>query len=340
MDALVIAAARTPLVAAVLDTWARSAPQSPDLVEVGDAGATGLAVVPGERIPVVLTGPADAAGGARAVGGPATVVRSAAGAWVAAAEIDPLPGAGSWDVGGLVLAAADHADTVFLLAGDAEVPDGGEGLLRSVAGSSDLAEPTPDTVRRARARLAGTTLVCLSDDDLPLLGLNGVSALRGGDAGQEREAALSAYAYDVARAVEADRPGLMAGAGERETFRVLTAAGAGAGGGLGFAVRALGGRVESAAAVLGDVVGLGSAIERHDVAVLVVERLDGSGLHTGVVPDTVSRAADVGVPVVVLAEDVRVGRRELSAAGVAAAYPLGADPASATARVVRTWTRR
>lgn len=340
MDALVLATADSDLLTTVVECWRHVSASPTEVLLLGDGTAAGLAVRAGERRPIVVPGGADGASM------PATLVVADGAAWVAADEMGHAPSSGA--IGHAVLAAAELAPTVYLLADGVAVPDGGADLLRAIATGPSLVMPAPGapnddviaTVRAARRRLATRRLVCLTDDDVPLLGLTGVSALRAGADGQARESALSALAHDAARAVEMDRPSLVAGGGERETLRALTAAGAGAGGGLGFAVRALGGVLEPAADVMARAANLDAHIVRTDVVVVVVDVLDGTALHAGVVPDVVRRAAEVGVPVIVVAREVRAGRRELLAAGVAGAYPAQDDAAAAVRRVARTWTRR
>lgn len=74
-----------------------------------------------------------------------------------------------------------------------------------------------------------------------------------------------------------------------------------------------------------------------DLVVVHVPVLDGTTLREGRVPAAVAAAAPHAVPVVVLAGRSEVSRREWSGAGVSGVHETGADAASATARVARTW---
>ncbi|MFS0706457.1 glycerate kinase, partial [Cellulomonas sp. 179-A 9B4 NHS] len=128
--------------------------------------------------------------------------------------------------------------------------------------------------------------------------------------------------------------------------------GAGAAGGTGFALALLGGRLLPGASLVADAVDLPARIAAHDVVVTGEGRTDWQSLHGKVVAEVAARALPLAVPTVVVAGEVLVGRRELSAAGVAAAYAVAdgaeqvaaalSDPAGTlaarTARVARTWS--
>ena len=95
-------------------------------------------------------------------------------------------------------------------------------------------------------------------------------------------------------------------------------------------------------------------IGEHDVVVTGEGRFDWQSLHGKVVAEVASRALAHAVPTVVVAGEVLVGRRELSAAGITAAYAVGETPEQVAAalagagaepggaggaRVARTWSR-
>ncbi|MDP9183625.1 MAG: glycerate kinase, partial [Actinomycetota bacterium] len=112
----------------------------------------------------------------------------------------------------------------------------------------------------------------------------------------------------------------------------------------------LGARRVSGFDVVADATGLSELVRDADLVITGEGRLDGPSLAGKVVGGVARVAAESGVPVVVLAGEVRVGRRELGAAGVAEAYALVdavgkeralADPAASlaelTAVVARGW---
>jgi len=259
------------------------------------------------------------------------------------------------------------AGMVAALAGTGNGPDGP--LTRGGAALGEVGPADAAQVLAARERLAEIELVGAVDSDLPLLGLHGTNgALADADRAlaalaQELERAHGHWAHEVSRALAQASAGaaprsLLAGptaqAGPvaqaaaaaaqavRETSRALTTLpGAGAGGGLGFGLAALGARLLPGTAVVADVVGLDARVAAADLAVVVVDALDASAVHDGALPEVARRAAALGLPVVVLAREVLAGRREQAAAGISGAYELGRDLSAARARVgrvARTWS--
>lgn len=80
---------------------------------------------------------------------------------------------------------------------------------------------------------------------------------------------------------------------------------------------------------------LGEAAGRADVVVAYVTRLDGDGLHRGVVVEAAAAAAPHAVPVVVVTGRSEVSRREWSTAGLSGVHEVTDGD---VARVARTWT--
>ena len=80
---------------------------------------------------------------------------------------------------------------------------------------------------------------------------------------------------------------------------------------------------------------LSAAAERADVVVAYVTRLDGDGLHRGVVVEAAAAAAPHAVPVVVVTERSEVSRREWSTAGLSGVHEVADGD---ILRVARTWT--
>ncbi|MEN0129650.1 MAG: glycerate kinase [Brevundimonas sp.] len=229
----------------------------------------------------------------------------------------------------------------------------GGGALTGVR-AADLAG-----LRALRSRFAGVELLAATDVDVPLLGLQGASAGFAPQKGatpeqaQELEQALATFAHAAIDALgDALRPDLLAGPGTAGR-RMLSAPGAGAAGGLGFGLSLLGARIVPGAALVADAVGLDAELAVSDVVVTGEGRFDWQSLHGKITTAVAERALAHAVPTVVVAGEVLVGRRELSAAGVTAAYAVaeGADEVAAALadaagslerraeRVARTWSR-
>jgi glycerate kinase len=98
--------------------------------------------------------------------------------------------------------------------------------------------------------------------------------------------------------------------------------GAGAAGGLGFALLAAGGNRVPGVQVVAQAVGLARAVEGADLVVTGEGSFDWQSLRGKVVSGVAAAAVAQGVPCVVLAGQVAVGRREMAALGVESAYSL------------------
>jgi glycerate kinase len=127
-------------------------------------------------------------------------------------------------------------------------------------------------------------------------------------------------------------------------------AGAGAGGGIGFGLMLLGANRVNGTELVADAAGLGARAHDADLAVTATAVFDWEVLRGRVVVAVARAAQAAGRPTVVLAERVDVGRRELSNAGVDAAYAVADAPgsdethtpaerlAALAQRVARTWS--
>ncbi len=286
----------------------------------------------------------------------------------------------SFGVGELVLAARSlGAVRVVVGLGGTGTNDGGAGALAALGmaspllrrGGGALVDVGPADVgdlAAARAAVAGLDLVVATDVDVPLLGLHGASAGFAAQKGatpqqaQDLERALGRFAavLDASGDRPAGRvlplavrgPGGDTSAGEAGGRRPAQLPGAGAAGGLGFGLATVGARLLPGAAVVADAVGLARQVAAADLVVTGEGTLDWQSLHGKVVSAVASAAADRGVPVVVVAGQVALGRREWSAAGISGAYAVAerpeavaaalADPAGTLAaraeRVARTWS--
>nr|WP_231747975.1 glycerate kinase [Auraticoccus cholistanensis] len=211
--------------------------------------------------------------------------------------------------------------------------DAGEGLLAELGG-----------LAAARARTSGVELVgVVAAEELaqPLLGLRGITARRGHagptapDPGRlvELDAALERFARGVAPEA-ADLPG------------------AGAAGGCGFAVLALGGRLVSGPQLLAEESGLPATLAAADLVVTATTSLDFASRGGAVVQAVAGWAGEALRPCVVLAGSVQIGAREMRLMGVESAHALGPVPLAGrparvdlaalgdlVARVARSWDR-
>lgn len=314
---------------------------------VESAHAAGLALVPADRRDPTRTttvGVGELVAGAVAAGATRVVVG--------------LGGSATNDAGAGMLLALGRA----LLPG--HVPPGAAALAHGGLALADV--PVHDLAWLAplRTALRHLDLVAAVDVDVPLLGLHGASAGFSEQKGaspqqaQDLERALGAFAHAAAAAAGADvRPDLLGASpgpprGRSAAARLAGLPGAGAAGGLGFALALLGARLLPGAALVADAVGLDARVAAHDLVVTGEGRTDWQSLHGKVVAEVAARALPRAVPTVVVSGEVTVGRRELAAAGVAAAYAVAegpeavaaalADPAATlaarAARVARTWS--
>jgi len=299
---------------------------------------------------------------------PAAGRAAAPGDGDASFEVDghpvPVPARSSAAVGHLVALAADAArdpdglpGRVVLATGGSVTHDAGLGLLGALAGAA-AGGSTDDVVRAARAALGGTDLVAAVASGVPLLGLHGASAAveeRGVPSvvAQHLEGRLGAVAHDVTAAVERTGTARRVGAGGAPSLvgrdllataaagrRLAALPGAGSGGGLGFAVAALGGRIVPALRVVADDTALDERLAAADLVVVLADELGAHELGDGTVRLVAAQAARHALPVVVVARAVVAGRREQAAAGVSSAYAWGdGDPRALVERVARTWAR-
>ncbi|CAN5613579.1 glycerate kinase [soil metagenome] len=317
--------------AAIAAGWRRTAPDDQlDLAPLSDGGTGFLGVlltaVGGRLQPVQVTGPLgeQVAAELLVVGDTAYVesARAAGRHLVPPGAQDPAR-ATSYGVGQLIAAAVDSgARRVVVGVGGTATNDGGAGALVALGARLD---PAPDGVPAlsrleradlapARRRLAGVELIAATDVDHVLVGEQGASAIFGPQKGASPElvaqldAALRRWA-EVAGRSAADAPG------------------AGAGGGLGYALMLLGGARVSGAAMVLDLLDVGARAAEADLVVTGEGSFDWQSLRGKVISEVARAAREAGRPCVVLAGRVEVGRREMAALGVEAAYALSPDRA-------------
>ena len=261
-------------------------------------------------------------------------------------------------VGRMIRAALDAgADRLLLGIGGSATSDGGAGMLaelgvRFLDGEGQAVGTTPRELEGLAsvdasgldARLAGLRIEVACDVDNPLLGERGASAVFGPQKGASPEdvdyldSVLARWARLSGHAGLAGRPG------------------AGAAGGLGFALMAfLGARLEPGVELVARAVGLAEAVGGADLVLTGEGSVDAQTL-AGKTPAGVARtAAARGVPTVILAGRVKPDADVLLSTGCVAilsvsqgqaqslaqmlrAAPVNTERAAATA--MRLWTRR
>jgi glycerate 2-kinase len=257
----------------------------------------------------------------------------------------------TYGVGELVAATVDAgARRVIIGLGGSGTNDGGAGLLAALgataepggaleAGATALAELTGVDLAPARERLAGVTLVAATDVENPLLGLRGATNVFGSQkgVGDERKPVVDGWLTRLADA--ADR-------------KAADAKGAGAAGGLGYALLLLGAERVSGIDLVAELTGLRHAAGKVDLVLTGEGSFDFQSRDGKVVAGVAKVANDAMRPCVVLAGKVLIGAREMRTMGIESAYALVdavgeeqafADPqgslATVAERVARSWVR-
>jgi glycerate 2-kinase len=233
----------------------------------------------------------------------------------------------SYGLGVLVTAAVETGvRQVVVGLGGSAVNDAGAGMLAALGAApvdaAGYALPYGGAALAWVAALGGTprlrdvSLVAATDVDNPLLGTHGASAVFGPQKGASRDDVLllDAALERFAQVLERDVPGCPAGLG--------AASGGGAAGGLGAALLALGGRIESGIGLVRRLTGLDAVLADADLVITGEGSFDHQSLRGKVVAGVAAAAVERGVPCVVVAGQVSAGRREAAAAGVSEAYAL------------------
>ena len=224
----------------------------------------------------------------------------------------------TYGVGELVAAALDvGAATVVVGLGGSGTNDGGAGLLAALGATADVpldaggaastGSPRSTCPRPGAGR--PVRLVAASDVDNPLTGLFGATKTFGPQKGipEDRLPVVDGWLEGYAAAL--DR-------------RLALEPGAGAAGGLGFALLVLGAAREPGIGLVADAVGLAERARAADLVVTGEGAFDFSS-RAGKVPYGVATVAEAALrPCVALAGKVLVGSREMRALGMESAYSL------------------
>ena len=243
-------------------------------------------------------------------------------------ERDPVA-TSTLGVGQLVRYCLDqHVETVVVGLGGSATNDGGMGALEALgavftdAQGNRVAASGGGMTRVAGVDLSGlhpgldqgSRIVLATDVDNPLLGSTGASRgfapQKGANPAAVRalEEGMTTFATVVERAV--GRPGLH------------QQSGAGAAGGLGFALMAVGAQRRPGFDVVADLVGLRHAIRRSDVVVTGEGRLDWQSLHGKVVHGVAATCRRESRPCVAVVGSVQNAEHVRSALRLAGVYSL------------------
>lgn len=309
---------------AIAAGWRREAPYDEiDRVPLSDGGPGFVdvlyAATGGERHEVRVRGP---------LGEPvrATVLRVGATAYLECAQACGLALTGgrgatattTYGVGQLLRAALDlGVRRIVVGLGGSATTDGGAGLLAALGAGASV------PLDRGGGSLHGITwlrvphapaveIIAATDVDNPLTGRRGAAAVFGAQKGLGSEDAerIDRALHDLAR---------LAGP------ELETAAGAGAAGGLGYALLLLGAHRRPGLDVVAEAVGLAGRVAAADLVITAEGALDATSA-AGKVPVGVARlAAAADRPCLALAGRVTVSpeeMKELEAGGIVAAYSL------------------
>lgn len=272
----------------------------------------------------------------------------------------------TWGVGQLLRTAlAERPRRIVVGLGGSGTNDGGAGMLAALGagpaqhlarGGGALAAAPDDALAgllALREELAGVELVIATDVDNPLLGFKGASAVFAPQKGatpevaQELEAALGRFTEIVARTLPAPTDLLTSA-----PRRLEREPGAGAAGGLGYALLLLGGHRVSGVQLVLDAVGFADVLAGSELVVTGEGTFDWQSLSGKVAAGVAEAALAAGLPSVVLAGQVLVGRRETMGLGISGTYAVAETPdeldaamldpvgtlRARAARVARTWS--
>ncbi len=206
-------------------------------------------------------------------------------------------------VGQLIAAALRAgAGRIVVGLGGSACSDGGRGIVEELGG-----------LAAARQLLAEVEIVAATDVEHPLLGPMGAATVFGPQKGADPDTVRVLKRRLSDWAVE-----LNAAAGRS----VSDEPGAGAAGGIGAALLALGGRRESGAAIIAEHTRLSDDVAAAQLVITGEGRFDDQSLHGKVVSALAAGARSRGIPVLVLAGQVTLAEDTLADAGIAAAFSI------------------
>jgi glycerate kinase len=269
--------------------------------------------------------------------------------------------ASSYGVGQLIKAAIDKGLTKIVIGlGGTATSDGGAGALAALGAVAFNSEDIQiDALENGVVELKGISRIDLSqveellenisievltDVDNPFLGARGAAKVFSSQKGatekqiQEIEERLTHFAQLIGKRKDGRNPAV--------------ALGAGAAGGLGFALIRIGAVRSAGIERIISILGLKQAIEQADLVITGEGKFDWQSLDGKAVTGISRAAMSLGKATIVLAGQVEIGRRDRQTIGVSGAFSMSDfstlteslnDPASTlkrlSARVARTWNR-
>jgi glycerate 2-kinase len=233
----------------------------------------------------------------------------------------------SFGIGEAILAAIKKgARRVVIGLGGTAVIDGGAGMLAALggqpatklkSGASKLSELNNIDLSVALENLANTELIIAADVDVPLLGQRGAAIGFGAQKGAsvklqtELEIALTHFSSLFPPRIDGKDASLMLGAG--------------AAGGIGFAALAVNATKVAGFEFVADALSLKEEIAASDLVITGEGSFDWQSMQGKAISQLAQMCLSAGKPLLVLAGQVDVGRREWSAIGVVGAYACSAD---------------
>ncbi|MBC9957585.1 glycerate kinase [Yimella sp. cx-51] len=279
------------------------------------------------------------------------VFRDGSRAWLDAPSVADAVESGSDALGHAVRDLLGDGITELVIGLGATGPlDGGRGLVATLAGSAD-----EQGLQNAARRLEGVRVTAVVATDRQLLGFHGACYSAVEEAGITKESAQVAEQrmgewLDVVRAALPAKRDLLQG----KDIRPERQPGAGAAGGLGFILGALGAHLAPGPSYVARATDLAGHVASAQLVVTATGVFDWRVLEHSVPAEVTGIAAHSATPVVVLADEVHVGRREQMSLGLQGAYSiqqsgwnrrgevdaaeLSAGLTSLAARVAGTWT--
>lgn len=239
--------------------------------------------------------------------------------------------ADTYGTGQLIKCALDAgAKRIYVGLGGSATNDGGAGCLRALGarlldhgggeitpGGGGLSSLASIELFTLDARLAQTEIIIMSDVDSPLCGPKGASAVFGPQKGadQDQVALLDRNLAHYADLLETAC---------KKNIRHMP--GAGAAGGLGFGLLALGATIQPGIDVVLNAVDFNRMLDGADLVLTGEGRIDGQSAQGKAPVGVARRSATKGVPVMAIGGSIGVGVDAVYDAGIAAVFAAVCRP--------------